>query len=532
MASSLLESPAEASALESSVVTADRDQLVSYLREDFNSLAAIAAPDIFTLAFPAEYIQLWLLVREILDKDRDFSKYNIGFPRGFAKTTYLKILILYIIVYSKKKFILIVCASAALAQNVIADVVDLLDSENIQTLFGNWRYDLATDRQDFKKFKLLGRDIMLKGVGVGTSVRGIAVKFKRPDVIICDDAQTKECAMNPISAKEYINWFFGTLMKAKNPTSCTYLYIGNMYPNLLLEQPKPGRAALHGCLLRNLKDNPQWVSFIVGGILADGTSLWEELQPIDQLLDEFAQDKEFGQEATFLAEVLNDPDAHLHGNLLFSQLAPFPIEETIPTGKFIIIDPAGWKTLTNKTTDKVAITYNEIRDGIPVVIEVVAEKMTPLDTIMKSFKLCTKYNCAHIFVESVAYQNTLIFWFEEIFSRMQIRGIDVREVLPGMRAKNARIQTFFEAWMKGEIGVGPDAFTIVLSQARNFDPTTNQNIDDILDCCAYAHFLLLKHKVFLETSMLGQGVAAGLNSPEQSLSGVPLADDYLETSPY
>ena len=74
-----------------------------------------------------------------------------------------------------------------------------------------------------------------------------------------------------------------------------------------------------GSILRKLKDNPYWTKFIVGGILADGTSLWEELQPIQQLLLEYQNDVASGNGDIFLAEVLNDETAGLKAGIDLSQ---------------------------------------------------------------------------------------------------------------------------------------------------------------------------------------------------------------------
>ncbi len=88
-------------------------------------------------------------------------------------------------------------------------------------------------------------------------------------------------------------WMFGTAMKAKSPEGCLFVFIANMYPT-------------KWSLLRRLKHNPTWMKFIAGGILADGTSLWEDLQPIAQLLREFENDLSAGRPEIFYAEVLND----------------------------------------------------------------------------------------------------------------------------------------------------------------------------------------------------------------------------------
>lgn len=78
-------------------------------------------------------------------------------------------------------------------------------------------------------------------------MRGINRKNKRPDVIIMDDiAEERRCERTQELAKQLLTWILGTLMKARSNDGCTYIYVGNMYPQ--------------NCILEKLRNNTQWTS--------------------------------------------------------------------------------------------------------------------------------------------------------------------------------------------------------------------------------------------------------------------------------
>src|SRR5690606_7938634 len=116
------------------------DQVKDYCREDLNFFAGVAAPEDATLEFPNFYIWLWSQLISLLSEDSvDFSKYAIGLPRGHGKTFLVKLLIVYAVLFTKKRYILVVGANSAKAEAIIDDIKDFLDSYNIQSVFGNWR---------------------------------------------------------------------------------------------------------------------------------------------------------------------------------------------------------------------------------------------------------------------------------------------------------------------------------------------------------------------------------------------------------
>lgn len=446
-------------------------------RTNLNFFAAVALPEVCTFEFPPYYTALWDALLQSLTSPRTFERFALGFPRGHGKTILVKLLIAYTVLYTDKRFVLVVCANQERAKDVLRDVCDILSSANVRAVYGYWQEQQAVDRAEFKQFVFGGRTVVLAAAGTGTSLRGMNVGFARPDVIICDDAQTRECAMSVQESLNYIQWFFATLMKAKSPYGCTYLYVGNMYRDL---QARPN---LYACLLRNLQRSPTWRSYIVGAVLADGTALWEALHPLKLLLQEFRQDTEMGQGDVYAAEVLNDPTYVPNSGLREDMLrVREPHADDLHQGNFIVIDPAGF----NKTSDFTAIGYFELFDGVPVLTELVEEVLSPGQCIYRVLDMALARGCTVVCAEAVAYQHTLLYWFEFICRQQHITGIEFQPVYPGVASKNSRILLSFKRAMAGEVAFTGSAYAIWLSRAKAFDPRRANNTDDVLDVVANA----------------------------------------------
>lgn len=441
-------------------------------RRSLDFLAALCMPLVFRYLFPDTFKSIWNWLVESVHKKRDFSQLAIGLPRAFGKTMLIKIFIIYTILFTDKKFILIICGTATKANNIITDVISMLSERNIITTFGSWQMGAETNRQDLKRFGFRGRNIIIMGAGAGSDIRGITLENERPDVIIFDDIQTRADADSEIVSKNLETWMVGTAMKAKSPHGCLFVFIANMYPTKY-------------SLLRKLKTNPTWMKYIVGGILADGTSLWEDLQPIAQLIKEFENDLAMGQPEIFYAEVLNDEHASVNNLLDLSKLPIYPFrEDDISAGSFIIIDPATDKA----NSDYVSIMYFEVHNGYPVCKKLIEGRLSPGDTIAESLKIALneKTRTNIIAIESNAYQYTLQYWFNFICLQRGIIGIDAVEVYSGSYSKNSRILNMFKQLLSGEIYVHPDCTAQVNLQVSQFNPLKRDNTDGLLDCLTYA----------------------------------------------
>ena len=473
----------------------DYTQVVELGKTDMDFFAGLALPEVYKYPFPDLYLQFWALITGILYRTRDFSQIALGLPRGFAKTLVIKLLVLYAILYTPKRFILILCENEDKGKSILADVADMLCEQNIREVFGNWEENKESDTLIRKKFAFRGKDIIIKCAGAGTGIRGIAEKFIRPDFMIFDDIQAREDSESEILAKQLETWMTATAMKAKSPEGCTFLFVANMYPT-------------KGSLLRKLKANPNWIKFIVGGILADGSSLWEELQPIAQLLREYQNDLAAGQPQIFYSEVLNDENASVNTAFDITAIPPYPYsDEELVTGAYVVIDPATDKA----NADHVAITGFVIIDGRPVARKVTSAKLSPGDTIREALRIAISLGASLIAIESNAYQYSLKYWTEVVFGQLGIHGIAIVDIYTGQRSKNTRILEMFKQLVPPATGTSnipdivlhPEVKALVSSEILGFNPLKTTNTDNILDCLTYAPRVLeqYQHLIAINTLM-------------------------------
>lgn len=459
-------------------------QVIDLAKKSPDFLAGLAMPEVFKYMLPPMYLAIWDWMVQNVKEGRSFPQLAIGLPRGFAKTTLLKLFILYCILFTDRNFILVINASEKLAVYTISDIVDMLNEPNISAVFGDWKLGLETDRQDFKKFSFRGRDVILAAMGAEGSLRGIVVKNRRPDVMLFDDIQSRECADSQIQSDTLERWMYGTAMKAKSPERCLFVFLANMYPT-------------KWSILRKLKTNASWVKFIVGGILSDGTSLWEELQPIAQLLQEFLNDLNSGHPEIFYSEVLNDENATVNKMIDLTKVPEYPWDEDeISVGGAVIVDPSNDKA----NSDAVAIGAMKVFDATPALVEVKEEKLSPGDTIREALKMCFKHNIKLVVIESNAYQFSLLYWFNQICQQLGIEGIVVRDIYSGGRSKNSRILDMFKAYLAGEIQVHPSARTPVHFQISQWNPLRRDNVDNTLDLLSYMPRVLAEFPQELQSS--------------------------------
>ena len=451
-------------------VAAPADQVHQQAKGDLDFLAAMVMPLVFEFCFPPVFQAVWRWLLSYSHEPRIFPQLALGLPRGFGKTTLIKIYIIYCVLFTNKKFILIIAATQKLADNILADVADMLNEPNIKRAFGDWTLGIEKDTQALKKFGFRGRNITLAALGAEGSLRGLNLKNERPDVMVFEDIQTREQADSAVQSHTLETWMIGTAMKAKSPKGCMFLFVANMYPT-------------PHSILRKLKSNPKWTKFIAGGILADGTSLWEDLQPINQLMSEFENDFSMGRPEIFYAEVLNDENAAVNNLVDLSQLQQPPMEEgDIPAGKFVVIDPATDKA----NSDEVAIGYFEVHDATPVAMDMLSARLSPGDTIREALRLALQNNCRCIFVESQAYQYSLIYWFDFICAQLQITGMHFEPMYSGTRSKNARILSMFKQLTAHEIYLHDAVKPLVYPQITSFNALKRDNDDDCLDILTYA----------------------------------------------
>ena len=135
-----------------STVSISHKDIYDAAKQDLDVFSALALPIVTTYTYPDIFKELWYLLISYALRTRDFSKVAVGLPRGFGKTSLVKLAIAYFILYTNKRFILVLADTATKAEYIISDIVSLLDEPNIKSIFGDWRIGLETDRKELKVF--------------------------------------------------------------------------------------------------------------------------------------------------------------------------------------------------------------------------------------------------------------------------------------------------------------------------------------------------------------------------------------------
>lgn len=501
----LTQSLGEFTERELSTVGIDAEQAFEAAKADMNMLAMLCMPDVFKYLFPRVFVAVWEWLLSFVNQDRVFPRLALGLPRGFGKTAVIKLFVLYCIFFTNKRYIVIYCATIEKAQNIVADIAHCLDNNIVKQVFGDWSSALEKDTQNLKKFYFRGRPVVIQAAGVGTDIRGANIFGMRPDIQIFDDIQKRENAESEVETATLKTWFYDTAIKTRSPFGCMYLFLGNMY-------------ATKYSLLRELDANPTWFKFITGAILDNSESLWEELYPIAQILDEYETDCAAGRKASFLAEIMNDSTITATAAIDTGLIPHNKFQgEIIHQGNFVIIDPAANRT----GSDNTAIGYAEIFDAVPVFTKVIQGQLSPGDTIKEALKLCMENDCRVIFVEGNAYQSTLLYWFGIVCAELKMDGFTFEPIFSGRNSKNSRILGMFPALLTGEILLADGEIrNLCISQIQAFNPATTKNVDELLDVLCYSIIIAAQYGEFLATqAILGR----------QEVMNVPVRNE-LQTS--
>ena len=199
------------------------EEVVQGCKQDFNFLSRFCVPDIHEDDYPVFYLEVFtFLIAKILEVKTTLHavfRFALGLPRGHAKTTFSKLLVAYGILFGLFDFVLIVGSSEPRAQDILDDINAILGGSNVRKAFGDWNHPRAIERdtREVKIRNFLGREIILAAVGVGTSLRGINIRNRRPGFILMDDVQTKENDDSPAERERILRWILSTLLKARDP---------------------------------------------------------------------------------------------------------------------------------------------------------------------------------------------------------------------------------------------------------------------------------------------------------------------------
>lgn len=445
--------------------------IIARCEVDFDFFCRVALPEVYTTSFPDFYIGVFWKIVDGTIKARDLSKFAIGIPRAHAKTTWVKLVIAWLLIFSKKKYFLLIGSITKKAADIIADVMSILETDNMRALFGRWDADTSKDSIEEKTFTFRGRKITLMAAAPGGSVvRGTSKGFSRPDFILMDDMITEADAKSPAVSEERYLWLLGTLLLAGDPKNCQYVYLGNKY-------------AGDGCILSKLEKSKDWTSLVVGAILADGQPLWPELHSLESLQARLKSYIDALKPEIFFAELMNYVGDDNKTQFDFGNVEIFtPDPSWKADADWLIIDPAGGK----EGGDSQVIGHCQSWNAKPHLKHAEVFDGSAPGLVYHTIKYCLENKVPLVFVEGGGYQVTLIQWFNHILAEKGILGLQVLEIPTQGRHKNTRILAGLKSLARKELTISEGVRSAIFAEIRAFNPLIKHNVDDRLDIVARA----------------------------------------------
>lgn len=461
-----------------------RENLIEAMRTDCVTSLAFYLGEQLHLEVPELHKEIWA---EMVDM---VKRVNLGewvghmqklfcVPRGFAKTTVVKVAITLFMRYSRLRFTLYASRTTPMATNACRDVYNWFMSDQDQALHGKavtvksnetdglWIFDIGTP--DFGK-----KRIILKSLGSDKQVRGTNVDSERPDLMIIDDCEDNDTANTAESQAKLDTWLMGNLLKASAYRSVRII-LGNMINSRTM-------------LYRFSKD-PAWNPTVYGAIVRDKEtgklkSLWAELHSLESLLKEYEDYRSKGVGHVWVYEMMNmTADTVFRTELSNAIRIPRPLPDEVTAG-LITLDPAFGQKEWNDESALVA--HVKVRgSAIPHAVESRTGRWSEERILDEIIEMMQYWNICTLGIESVAAQKLLIPLFELMLQQRQWpKGLVQMIPLPsGGTAKSSRILAFAKAVGAGSYGIVEEAEELY-QQLEAYDPATAKH-EDLPDSGAY-----------------------------------------------
>lgn len=421
----------------------------------------------------------------------------IALPRGHAKTTLAKLVVVWFFLFTDFRFCVYIGNVLGAAAEQCQDIVNYVLCRNHIAVFGEPEFKVQQEGKGFYKFWLTlphkldseGRPTrkfcILKAFGVGMKVRGMNIDNQRPELVILDDVEDDENTATPALVKKLFTWFYGPFLKAMSQRRKKLIFLGNLISNV--------------GLLNHLLESDMWYTMRKGCLLADGTPLWPELWPIEAIRADFKEYQRAKMTGRWFAEMMNIP---------MSDSSPLVAEEDIyyrPWAQpdecemaFITVDTA----ISEKTwADKSAVAVHGYVRGAWQIVDHVSMRMEPDRLFFVIKEMCVKWNTRVVGIEETTLQKALAFLFDVLQHMHQFTFTTIP--LPHGNVRKVDRLAVWTGAMKQKIYGINEGDLVITEQLLRFDPEKQKNDDDLIDACAmgmpmiqnYMNYILQDHTI-------------------------------------
>jgi hypothetical protein len=450
-------------------VQVDTADVVEGLRSGPELFIQFFLGELLALPVPAFHVEVFVLLITF-----QFAKFALAIPRGHAKTTLVKLAIVYYYLFTPIRFIVYCSNTSPVAKDECRDIINLFDKPNFIRLFGRVKFLKEDGSQGLYIFQIGSKICILRALGAGQQVRGLNIDHTRPQLLVCDDAEDDENTATEDQRRKFKNWVYGALFKACARHS-KIIWIGNL-------------VSRH-CLIGEFCESPDWHSVKYGCILEDGTPLWPGMFDVDYLRNDFREYQRSGMMAKWFAEMMNMPVPDGMGLIGADEIAyqPMRFSGDMQYG-FITVDPAISK---KSSADNTGIAVHGFVDEKWQIVEHVKEKLDVIELVNRTIDLCYKWNINVVGVETVAFQAALISIFKMVMVQREFHDLQLVELRANAR-KQERISAW-AGWLKAKNYALTEGEIEVTTQLLQYDPTKDENDDDLIDACAYGPQMITEH---------------------------------------
>ena len=412
---------------------------INYFRKwksDFTFFAKSFFPDWFPLPFAKFHL-------EIIDLLESGKSGVILVPREHGKTTLLNAYILWKLLFFRGELIIFI-GSTQRHSKLRTIKQELESNSRILKVFG-----------DLRGQTWMANEIALRngnwifGYSKASAVRGINISGRRPTRIIVDDLESDRDVSSPSTRRQIKDTFYKAIIPLSKEGQIVVVGTNLHYDSLINELAE-----------RKELEEMGWVKIRYQAILPDGSPLWPEKWPIEEL----EKKRQLLGEEAFASEFLNQPVPP--SGAVFRR-SDFQFYDTIPpSGRVVVaIDPA-----TGKGADYTAIIRAIIYQGRAYITNCLNLKIRPQEI-------------AHV-IEKMRPINLILLEannFQFLLADFLPSDIQVKS-LKNTAAKEVRISSLPGYLQRGLILFPRQGCEALITQALHFPKGRN---DDLLDALEF-----------------------------------------------
>lgn len=393
--------------------------------------------------------------------------------RDGAKTTLLRTFVAQRIGYAISRTIMFVSASQDHSVHSIRWLKRAVERNPLfSTTFGLKPGSKWTDEWISIENEVAGVTINVLAAGITGQIRGFNLDDFRPDLIVADDILTEETTKTEAQRNKIEELFHGALVNSLQAESeAPHAKI------VLLQTPFHREDLAMKC-----SQDPAWHPRVYGILGPDGESIWPDKFPTAGIVASRDEAFRMGRKRLWMREkmcqVVKSEDVALNtDNLQYYEILPAGLTN------FASIDPAS--SDKKKADNHVTLAIGVKGPDVYVRAYRAAKGVMPDKAATQFFEVCAlsapilRAGC-----EGIAYQRTLKWYIEnEMLAR---RMFIPMELIQDKRSKADRILQHIPGLLAYKHLHIHASMHELVAEMDEYDPTVEDNADDILDALAMA----------------------------------------------